>query len=459
MKKLFAFVAALLLVAPAFAADYYLENLNTTDIYVTSNFTPDSTFDTTDLKTGGWGDYYVPMIKFDISTLPAIAAGGKVSVWFYNHPPGDAAQPTQVQMGMLASDFTTSTTWNNSFGNSSLMWYSSTVRTVNVAAYGYWTEFDITDYYNYWKGGVANYGFIFIPVNTNNNFDHFSSSSTAVPWAEKPIVRITTDNSNPFLGFPLSTTLYPQGPYTVGKVTSVLDHQMDSLYVQDGAILSFTGELFQANSSYPATAPQACYPKASGAAWSSLLGSIYNGTLTSGTGGNCLSGVALNYDGHPGYDYVASMGTPVYAAAGGTVVNNAVITSGQNNTLCIPKGMNGVTIKGCAAWGAVGIDHGNGYITQYLHLSSISVTAGQVVPSGQQVQIGLSGDTGVPGQPHLHFEVLRLRSGATNDYQPASYATVDPYGFDTSKGYTDYMTTFNNNVPNVCLWKSGCKFQ
>lgn len=446
MKKLLAFVVTLFfLVAPVFAADYYLENLATTDTYIRSSL-PDNSFDGSYLETGGWGDMYISMVKFDISTLPTVPSGGKISVWFYNQSPGGAATPTSVQIGLLASNFSSSSTWNNA----ALSWYTSTVRTVNVSAYGYWTEFDITDYYNYWKGGVLNYGFALVPVNTNNNFNLFPSSSTATALNQKPILRISTDNSNPFLGFPLSATVYPQGPYTPGKINSVLDHQMDTLYSKDGTILSFTGELFQATTSYPVTAQQACYPKAGLATWLPLISSIYKGTgLGSSAPTNCSTGVALNYDGHPGYDYVASSGTPVYAAAGGTVVSL--------NGGCVPKG---ISSEGCAAWGAVGVDHGNGYISQYLHLNYIYVTPGQQVSAGYQ--IGLSGDkspVNKPVSPHLHFEVLRLRSGYTNDYQPASYATVDPYGFDASKGYTDYMTTFNNNLPNVCLWKTGCKFQ
>ncbi|MBZ0092149.1 MAG: M23 family metallopeptidase [Sulfuricellaceae bacterium] len=262
----------------------------------------------------------------------------------------------------------------------------------------------------------------------------------------------SVNGSSQFLSFPLSTSLYPQGAYTPNTINTVLDHNMSAVYSDhDGTILSFTGELFQATAQYPPTAPQACYPKAGNAVWSSLLSSLYNGTgLNSAAPDKCSKNVALNYEAHPGYDYVATTGTPVYAAASGTVVNL--------NGGCVPKGI----AKGCAAWGAIGIDHGNGYISQYLHLdlSRPHVSPGDSVTEGQQ--IALSGNTSPAGThlgSHLHFEVLRLRAGATNDYQPGSYATVDPYGFDTSKGYSDYITTFNNNLPNICLWKGGCKFQ
>ncbi len=451
IKKVLAFVVAFLMAIPALATDYYLENLNTTDTYIRSS-APNNSFDGADLITGGWGDMYISMVKFDISSLPAVSSADKVSVWFYNRSSGGAATPTQVQMGLLATNFGSSTTWNNA----ALSWYTSTIRNVDVSNYGYWTEFDITDYYNYWKNNVfPNYGFALVPVNMNNNFNFFPSSSVATAWGQKPVLRITSQESSQFLSFPLSVNLYPQGPYTPGKINTVLDHYMANAYESPkntpnsaglGTILSFTGELFQTNYLYP-IASLACYPKAGGASWSPFLSTLYKGT--SDNTGNCLTNVALNYEGHPGYDYVATVGTPVYAAAEGIVVSA--------NGGCVPKGI----AEGCSAWGAVGIDHGNGYITQYLHLSNISVVPGQHVFGDYRTQIGSSGNKSPKGQlgEHLHFEVLRLRNGASNDFQPANYATVDPYGFDASKGYADYITTFNNNRPNVCLWKTGCKFQ
>jgi Peptidase family M23 len=81
----------------------------------------------------------------------------------------------------------------------------------------------------------------------------------------------------------------------------------------------------------------------------------------------------------------------------------------------------------CDAWGWVGIDHGNGYISQYGHLqvSDIKVTARQKVTKGQL--IGLSGKTTPPTDsvgPHLHFEVLKFVNG--------QYLFVDPYGWSST---------------------------
>jgi murein DD-endopeptidase MepM/ murein hydrolase activator NlpD len=86
---------------------------------------------------------------------------------------------------------------------------------------------------------------------------------------------------------------------------------------------------------------------------------------------------------HTGLDFRAKSGATVFAAANGTIIS--------------------------AGWGGaygyrIEIDHGNGYVTSYNHLSKIELTSGDVV-AGQE--IGKSGSTGNTTGPHLHFEVTK----------------------------------------------------
>jgi peptidoglycan DL-endopeptidase CwlO len=85
---------------------------------------------------------------------------------------------------------------------------------------------------------------------------------------------------------------------------------------------------------------------------------------------------------HPGIDIGVPTGTPIHAAAAGTVAI-AGPESGYGNYTCI--------------------DHGGGLSTCYGHQESISVSVGQQVSQGQV--IGISDCTGLCFGPHLHFEV------------------------------------------------------
>ena len=97
---------------------------------------------------------------------------------------------------------------------------------------------------------------------------------------------------------------------------------------------------------------------------------------------------------HGGLDIGAGMGTSIVAAGAGDVIY---------------AGDNGGYGK------CVMIDHGNGVVTVYAHMSSIGVSYGQYVTAGQYV--GAVGSTGVSTGPHCHFEI-RI-NGAQTD--PAAY--------------------------------------
>lgn len=102
---------------------------------------------------------------------------------------------------------------------------------------------------------------------------------------------------------------------------------------------------------------------------------------------------SVHSDPHYAIDWGVSVGTPVQAAAAGTVK----YTGGSStNTMGTSNRSLGLQVY---------IDHGKGYMTVYGHLSSISVSTGQEVAAGQI--IGMSGNTGYSTGPHLHFELRK----------------------------------------------------
>ena len=86
---------------------------------------------------------------------------------------------------------------------------------------------------------------------------------------------------------------------------------------------------------------------------------------------------------HAGIDLAGPLGTPIQATADG-VVKRAGWNSGGYGNL-------------------IEIDHGNGIITRYAHLSRVGVSPGQRVTRGEQ--IGKMGSTGRSTGSHLHYEV------------------------------------------------------
>jgi phosphatidylserine decarboxylase len=119
-----------------------------------------------------------------------------------------------------------------------------------------------------------------------------------------------------------------------------------------------------------------------------------------------INGTAMSP--HGGADFAADLGTPVRAAADGTVVMVANHFFGGN---------------------AVFVDHGDGLVSQYFHLSRALVRDGQQVARGAVV--GEVGATGRATGPHLHFG-LRWRGARVNPVlllaPPASLPCLDPAG-------------------------------
>ncbi len=86
---------------------------------------------------------------------------------------------------------------------------------------------------------------------------------------------------------------------------------------------------------------------------------------------------------HPGIDVAAPTGTPIVAAADGTVIN--VFNNGGYGLMVV-------------------VNHGRGLVTRYAHCSRATVHIGESVKRGQK--IAEVGSTGIATAPHLHYEVL-----------------------------------------------------
>ena len=108
---------------------------------------------------------------------------------------------------------------------------------------------------------------------------------------------------------------------------------------------------------------------------------VLEGRVTSDFGMR-LHPILKRFRHHPGVDFAAKTGTPIYAAADG-IVKFASYNGGYGRY--------------------VSIDHLYGFETRYGHMQQILVRPGQRVKRGDR--IGLVGKSGLATAPHLHFEV------------------------------------------------------
>lgn len=111
---------------------------------------------------------------------------------------------------------------------------------------------------------------------------------------------------------------------------------------------------------------------------------------------------------HPGLDFSAPQGTPIYATAEGTVQTAGNLGNGYGNHIVI--------------------QHGYSYSTLYGHMSRIKAKRGQRVKRGEV--IGYVGSTGKSTGSHLHYEVFKGRKRLDpiyffyNDLTPEQYQQI-----------------------------------
>ena len=147
------------------------------------------------LRIGGWGDTYLSLLDFDITSLPANAT--KATLRLYAAP--DTSNPTGFYLDRITAawDWRTSGTGRDrdrlwwADRPATVQWSTSVIQPPTRDA---WNEIDITPLYNAWRNGSIPYHGIQIrPANTsNNNFEHFYSADYA-NTALRPQLVVSTD--------------------------------------------------------------------------------------------------------------------------------------------------------------------------------------------------------------------------------------------------------------------------
>ncbi len=157
-----------------------------------------------------------------------------------------------------------------------------------------------------------------------------------------------------------------------------------------------------------------------------LVGACAQGPWVKPVDGHLGSGFRTpERPGHDGVDLIAARGTPIHAAAAGTVITVRCNAHRPNGTpySCDIDG-DPVTVLGCG-WYAE-ILHADDTVTRYCHMGRRPVvTVGERVTTGQL--IGVVGSSGHSSGPHLHLE--------THSARPATEANaVEPTAFFRARG-------------------------
>jgi hypothetical protein len=126
----------------------------------------------------------------------------------------------------------------------------------------------------------------------------------------------------------------------------------------------------------------------------------------------CSARDTKQVDGHPGYDWRMREGTPLLAVA-----DALVLTAGLEPPHFCPGLQR--TVQALRVQLVHTAPSGESYVSVYGHLSRVDVQEG--VSASEGTVIGLSGNTGCSGTPHLHFGVARKVAGR--------YVLIDPYGW------------------------------
>lgn len=130
---------------------------------------------------------------------------------------------------------------------------------------------------------------------------------------------------------------------------------------------------------------------------------------------NNMNGGIGSYSGHPGYDFIVPMGTPVFALVDGVVVES--VSNRPNH----PVGMSlaqALASDDLGNYIRIKPDNSPELMVNYMHLNT-KENGGNLVKEGDRVEkgqhIGAVGNSGKTTAPHLHLDVLK-----NNDYSISS---------------------------------------
>lgn len=269
-------------------------------------------------------------------------------------------------------------------------------------------------------GGMTSYtqGVIYVPSGTN------------IPLPETP------------LSFPLDKDCsgVPCTPYTA-PVSSVMDHSMTIPYTKDGIVLAFNGEEGDVDEGCY------CYTTSSYCDSNNYTSCTVAGFMKDG-GGDFLSGIInyddsyLYYDGHPGYDYLATSGTDILAPEEGTLCVATNVTQQpqpadiwRDTSHCPLSTVGGTSWSGYHTFYIIHEDlYVNGstddYMTVFLHSDDLESSVRDDIESYGYVEVSKnqhiaeSGDFGSSGAYHMHLEVYKKVG--------ENWERVDPYGDGTN---------------------------
>jgi len=172
-------------------------------------------------------------------------------------------------------------------------------------------------------------------------------------------------------------------------------------------------------------------------------------------------------DGHDGWDWGVSSGTPIKAVADGTVVMSRAWNANQNGgKFPFPEQEEIAILHTVCAAGVSG--YCEKFLSYYAHFEkgTRQVAVGDHVNVGDL--IGLSGQTGAASGPHLHFGVMRVTNTATALEDDVTFVAddahddgkdqlVDPFGWSPPNGGYDPwgFAQYPDGALSIRLWKAG----